>query len=219
MNSIFNPLFMYDFKILIALSIYITAIFSSNLLGLKTFPFLFGTHLSFAVFTLPFIFITTDIIGKVYGKTLAKQFVMLGFWASLLWVGFSLLSSVFPWSPTSFARIWEAYQTIFSLSIRIVLASLVAFLVSEYLDVLVFFRLKNQKKSFWLASFFSNFVSQFLDTILFIMIAFIGFYDTEKIIMMALPYWLYKVSLWVLYMPLSYLALSYFSHQNHEPKI
>jgi uncharacterized integral membrane protein (TIGR00697 family) len=187
--------FMYNTKLLFALTIYISALFASNLLGLKTFPFLFGTHLSFAVFTLPFVFITTDVIGKVYGKEFAKKFVFLGFSALIFWTIFSLFSMYLPWASQSYGRIGVAYETIFTLSIRIVFASLVAFLISEYLDVVVFFRFKNQKKSFWLASFFSNLVSQFLDTILFMCIAFLGFYDIEKILMMGIPYWLYKVSM------------------------
>ena len=64
-------------KILVALTVFISALFMSNLLGLKTIPFFFGTHLSIAVFTLPFVFITTDVIGKVYGKDMAKKFVFL----------------------------------------------------------------------------------------------------------------------------------------------
>lgn len=186
---------MFDTKILFSLTLYISAIFASNLLGLKTFPFLFGTHLSFAVFTLPFVFITTDVIGKVYGKELAKKFVLLGFSALLLWTLFTFIATLLPWASQSYGRIGAAYDTLLTLSIRIVFASLIAFLISQYLDVLVFFRFKNQKQSFWLASFFSNLVSQLLDTMIFMTIAFAGFYDAEKILMMALPYWLYKVSM------------------------
>ena len=77
---------MYDTKILIALTIYISALFASNLLGMKTFPFFFETHISFAVFTLPFVFITTDIIAKAYSIDLAKKFVFLGFFALIFWM-------------------------------------------------------------------------------------------------------------------------------------
>jgi uncharacterized integral membrane protein (TIGR00697 family) len=107
----------------------------------------------------------------------------------------TLLATSLPWASQSYGRIGAAYDTLFTLSIRIVLASLIAYLISEYLDVLVFFRFKNQKKSFWLASFFSNLVSQLLDTMIFMTIAFAGFYNTEQILMMGLPYWLYKVSM------------------------
>jgi uncharacterized PurR-regulated membrane protein YhhQ (DUF165 family) len=57
---------MFDSKLFYTLTIYISALFASNLLGMKTMPFFFGTHLSVAVFFLPIIFITTDIVGQVY---------------------------------------------------------------------------------------------------------------------------------------------------------
>ncbi len=207
---------MLDTKILIALTIYITAIFMSNLLGLKTMPFLFGTHISFAVFTLPFVFITTDVIGKVYGKALAKQFVFLGFFSLTVWTLFSLFADILPWSSSTYDRIGVAYDSVFSLSIRVALASLSAFLISEYLDVLIFFRYKHQKRSFWMASLASNVVSQLIDTGVFMLVAFYWVFDLEKILMMSIPWWIYKVSMGVLYMPFSYLALTYFSRQNHE---
>ncbi len=200
---------MFNNKLLFALVLYVSAIFMSNLLGLKTMPFFFGTHISFAVFTLPFVFITTDIVGKIYGKDMAKRFVFLGFFALILWTIFSIFAQVLPWSTQTFDRIGDAYETIFSLSIRVGIASLVAFFLSEYLDVLVFFHFKNQKRSFWLASFFSNLVSQLIDSTVFMFIAFYGFFDTEQIIMMTLPWWIYKVSMGVIYMPFSYLALKF----------
>ena len=196
-------------KVLVALSVYITALFMSNLLGLKTIPFVFWTHLSVAVFTLPFVFITTDVIGKVYGKDMAKKFVFLWFLALWIWSLFVIFAQLLPWSDSSYTRIWESYEEIFTLSIRVFIASLTAFLISEYLDVLVFFRYKNQKRSFFTASTLSNIVSQFLDTTIFMTIAFYGVFDTDTIILMALPWWLYKVSMWILYMPFSYLILHY----------
>lgn len=208
---------MISKPLFIAFSVYLTAIFMSNLLGLKTMPFFFGTHISFAVFTLPFVFVTTDIVGKIYGKDTAKQFVFLGFFSLLLWTFFSWVADVLPWSSQSFARIWVHYDVIFSLSLRIAWASLIAFLISEYLDVLVFFQFKNQKKSFWIASFLSNMVSQFIDTWIFMLIAFYGIFNLHEISTMALPWWIYKVSMSVMYMPISYIILHILS--KYESKI
>jgi queuosine precursor transporter len=206
---------MFDIKILTALAVYISAIFMSNLLGLKTIPFLFGTHLSVAVFTLPLVFVTTDIIGKVYGRKLAKTFVWLGFASLALWTIFSLGIDMLPWSPSTYGRIGTAFDTIFGLSIRIALASLVAFIVSEYLDVLVFFRFRQDVRTFWVASLVSNLVSQFLDTVLFMVIAFYGVFSDERILMMAIPWWLYKVTMGLLYSPISYFILKRFQHATN----
>ncbi|MEI8270679.1 MAG: VUT family protein, partial [bacterium] len=65
-------------KILICLTLYITSLFAANTLGLKIMPFIFGTHLSVAVFSFPIVFIMTDVIGEVYGKKMAKNFVLAG---------------------------------------------------------------------------------------------------------------------------------------------
>ena len=197
-------------KILVALTVFISALFMSNLLGLKTIPFFFWTHLSIAVFTLPFVFITTDVIGKVYGKQMAQRFVFLWFLALWMWSIFAIFAQILPWSDNTYTRIGESYEQIFTLSIRVFFASLIAYLVSEYLDVLVFFRYKNQKRSFFTASTLSNIVSQFLDTAIFMFIAFYGVFELNTILSMALPWWIYKVSMGILYMPLSYLVLHYF---------
>ena len=64
MNQEKNPAF--DTKLIIALTLYIVSLFAANTLGLKTMPFLFGTHLSVSVFFFPFVFLMTDVIGEVY---------------------------------------------------------------------------------------------------------------------------------------------------------
>jgi uncharacterized PurR-regulated membrane protein YhhQ (DUF165 family) len=46
-----------------------------------------------------------------------------------------------------------------------------------------------------MASFFSNLVSQLIDTAVWMSIAFYGVFSIEQIVMMALPWWLYKVSM------------------------
>ena len=65
-------------KILICLTLYITSLFAANTLGIKLMPFFFGTHLSVAVFSFPIVFIMTDVIGEVYGKKMANNFVIVG---------------------------------------------------------------------------------------------------------------------------------------------
>ncbi|MFA6919419.1 MAG: VUT family protein, partial [Patescibacteria group bacterium] len=88
----------FNFKIILALTFYLVSLFASNTLGLKIMPFLFGTHLSVAVFFYPFVFLTTDVIGQVYGKKMAKSFVWAGFISILVFIIYSVLSLVMPWA-------------------------------------------------------------------------------------------------------------------------
>ena len=82
-------------KILICLTLYITSLFAANTLGIKLMPFLFGTHLSVAVFCFPIVFIMTDVIGEVYGKKMANNFVIAGVISILLFLVYSASGNSF----------------------------------------------------------------------------------------------------------------------------
>lgn len=205
-------------KILIALTIYLTSLFAANTLGLKIMPFIFDSHLSVAVFSFPIVFIMTDVISEVYGKKLAKLFVLTGFISTALFIAYSFISLAMPWAD---AGVWakDGYNSIFGLSARIAAASLVAYIIAEYQDVLSFTLLKEKLgiKLFWLRSLLSNVWSQFLDSAIFNLIAFLGFYDFKVLLSITITWWLYKVVMGFLYTPLSYLGI-YLLRKNYETK-
>lgn len=195
-------------KLLIALAIYLTSLFAANILGLKIMPFIFGSHLSVAVFSFPVVFLMTDVIGEVYGKRTAKFFVLAGFISTALFVAYSFLSLAMPWSRDGeWAR--QGYNQIFGISVRVSIASLAAFLVAEYQDVLsfFFFREKLGVKFFWLRSLLSNLWSQLLDSTIFMVIAFAGVYSTHTLVSIIISWWLYKVAMGAVYTPLSYVGI------------
>jgi len=195
-------------KLLVALAVYLTSLFAANTLGLKIMPFILDSHLSVAVFSFPIVFCMTDVVGEVYGKRVAKLFVLAGFISTAMFIAYSFLSLALPWSVDGeWAK--TGYNQIFGISIRIAVASLTAFLIAEYQDVLVFFffREKLGVNFFWLRSFLSNLWSQLMDTIIFMTIAFAGIYSTPTLISIIISWWLYKVAMGALYTPLSYLGL------------
>ncbi len=195
-------------KLLCTLAIYITSLVAANTLGLKIMPFLFGSHLSVGVFSFPIVFLMTDVIGEVYGRQVARMFVIAGFISTALFIIYSLVSIAMPWAE---AGLWvkTSYNQIFGISTRIAIASLVAFAVGEYQDVVTFFFLKKKigEKQFWLRSNLSNIWSQFLDTVIFMLIAFLGVYPFPVLVSIIITWWLYKVLMGFLYTPLSYLGI------------
>ena len=195
-------------KLLIALAIYLTSLMAANTLGLKIMPFIFGTHLSVGVFSFPIVFMMTDVIGEVYGKRIAKFFVLAGFICTALFIIYSLLSLVLPWSVDG---LWAqaGYNQIFGISVRITVASLTAFLIAEYQDVVVFFffRKKLGTSKFWLRAFLASLWSQLLDSTIFMVIAFAGIYSTPVLINIIITWWLFKVVMGMLYLPLSYFGI------------
>ncbi len=195
-------------KILVALAFYLTSLLAANTLGLKIMPFLFGSHLSVAVFSFPVVFLMTDVVGEVYGKKIAKLFVLAGLLSTALFIAYSFISLAMPWSAQGlWAR--DGYNQIFGLSLRMAVASLVAFGVAEYQDVFSFFFFKKfwGTKLFWLRSLLSNLWSQLIDAALFMLIAFAGIYAWPTLINITLTWWLYKVAMGAAYTPLLYLGL------------
>ena len=216
-------------KLLIALAVYLTSLFAANTLGLKLMPFLFGSHLSVAVFSFPVVFLMTDAIGEVYGKRVAKFFVLAGFTSVALWTAYVFLSLAMPWSADA-NWVHESYDTVFGMSGRIAIASLIAFIVAEYQDVLSFFFFKDRfaKAGFWLRSNLSNLWSQFLDTTIFMVIAFFPIpwipfladgYPVPVLVSIILTWWLFKVGMGILYTPLSYLGIRLLREKNDSSSV
>lgn len=195
-------------KILICLTLYITSLFAANTLGLKIMPFLFGSHLTVGIFSFPIVFLMTDVIGEVYGKKVARLFVLAGFISTILFIFYTFLSNAMPWAQAG-EWIKVGYNQVFELSLRISIASVVAFGIAEYQDVLsfFFFKAKIGAKNFWLRSTLSNIWSQLLDSIIFMAIAFLGVYPLPVLISITFTLWIFKILMGVCYLPLSYLGI------------
>src|SRR3989339_1604792 len=89
-------------RIFIALTLYLTALLASNTLGIKLMPFIFGTHLSTAIFVFPVVFLMTDVIGEVYGKEMARMFVRMGILTTVFFLVMNVISNIMPASPDFF---------------------------------------------------------------------------------------------------------------------
>lgn len=178
-------------------------------------PFVSGTSLSVSVFFFPFVFLIPDIVGHIYGKKVSQLFLRCGFFSVLLFLLFSFISFYLPWSEKS---IWaqESYNLLYSVSARISIASLVAFIISGYQDIFIFFLSKRKflKKGFWFHSLVSNFWGEALDTFIFMTIAFLGIYPFKTILLISVPWWIYKVSMGFLYTPISYTIIQWLNKDN-----
>ncbi|MEI6529244.1 MAG: queuosine precursor transporter [Candidatus Falkowbacteria bacterium] len=204
-----------NLKILIALVLYLISLLAANTLGLKIMPCIFGTNLSVAVFFFPFVFLTTDVIGQVYGKQMARSFVLAGFISICLFMIYSLLSLALPWADSGL-KFKDSFNTIFGISLRMSLASLAAYIIAEYQDVAAFFFFKKKlkDKAFWLQSNLSNLWSQLLDTMVFMIVAFAGIYSPKTMLLIGAPWFVYKVIMGFLYTPLSYLGIYLLKYEN-----
>ena len=133
-----------------------------------------GWEVSVSFIAYPLTFLVTDTISEVYGRRTVTVVVWTGFALSLLVVLLTYVGGIIP-----AASFWEgqgAYDEILGSVPRIVLASMIAYLISQNNDVLVFHLLKKvtKDKHLWLRNNGSTMISQALDSAVFVSIAFAG---------------------------------------------
>ncbi|HUQ84816.1 MAG TPA: queuosine precursor transporter [Candidatus Limnocylindrales bacterium] len=199
------------------ISLYIFCICVAELMGGKVFHLFkigsFPLNASVAIFTLPIIFSINDIITEVYGKERARSVVRSGLVMVALIFLFVLLATNLPPSMRFQAK-EQAYDTIFGLTARFAFASLTAFTIAEFMDIYVFSKIREKlgKGKLWLRTNASNIISQFIDTTIFITLAF---YAVDKpfgnnfpfLAGIILPYWLLKCFMSIIETPLVYLGV------------
>lgn len=202
----------------ILIGLFITALIAANLLGTKITS-LFGVAVSVGIFAYPITFLITDIIAEVHGKKKSFNLVLAGFISLLVLLGLTQLSVSLP--ANAHFQLDESYRQIFQGSVRIILASLTAFILSQLHDVWAFHRLKEKTsgKFLWLRNNLSTIVSQFLDTIIFMFIAFYQItpkFDALFIWQLILPYYLFKVAFAALDTPFVYLGVRWLKKGQND---
>lgn len=157
-------------------ALFITSLVVSNLIFQKFFhwnPFgdvtVFGAplfELSVGILPYPITFLITDLVSEIYGQKKANQVVTAGIFASFFSMGIILLavySDAIPTSPVDNAT----FTKVFGLSPLGVLASMLAYLAAQYIDITIyhFWKRVTQGRMLWLRNNFSTFSSQFIDTL------------------------------------------------------
>lgn len=188
-------------------------------MGGKTFPLIkvFGYQLnaSVAIFLFPLLFTINDVITEVYGKERTRSVIRSGLLVIAL---IFLVSIIFVALPPSarFSAANPSYSVVFGLSARIAAASLIAFAVAEFTDVIVFVKIRQKlgKKALWLRNNTSNFIAQFFDTVIFMTLAFYALdmsfsSNFSFLVGLIIPYWLLKCFMSVIETPLVYLGVKW----------
>ena len=120
------------------------------------------------------IFLATDLLSEHFGKREARQAILLGFGAALFYLIMSQFILKFSPSPDDWGAA-EGMATIFDFAPAIVIASLMAYLISQFHDIWAFhwIREKTGGRYLWLRNNGSTWVSQLIDSVVFSILAFL----------------------------------------------
>ena len=207
-----------DLKIIILLSIFISSIIVANLIAGVKLVNLLGFIVPAGFLAYAITFPITDIVDEVYGRRLATYFVWAGFIANivaliLIWAGLVMP----PLSP----EMQQVYAKAFVPMTRIVFASMVAYLISQHHDVWAFIMWKKvtNGKHLWIRNNASTIISQGIDTVIFITLAFYGVIPNNVLLTMISAQWIWKVIVALLDTPFVYLGVKLVSYKPFNTTI
>jgi uncharacterized integral membrane protein (TIGR00697 family) len=200
-----------------------TKLFSlEKLFGLHPANFtLFGQSglaftLTCGVLLWPLEFVITDIINEFYGPRAVRRIsytaIILIAYAFLMYFLSIHTPPADSWLASSSKQgvqnIQDSYSAIFGQGIKISIGSIVAFLVSQLVDVTVFHQIKKKtgNKHLWLRATGSTLVSQLVDSYIVLFIAFSQYFTWQQILAIGLMNYIYKFSVAILLTPLIYLV-------------
>jgi queuosine precursor transporter len=198
--------------------------------------FTYSMNMSIGVVIWPLVFITSDIMNEYFGREGVRRIsfitAALIAYSSLFLVTANKLPPADFWlrnNPVDPAghpfNIDFAYSSIFRQGVNIIAGSLVAFLVSQLVDVYSFhyFKLKTGHRYLWLRATGSTVISQVIDSFLVLFVAFywLGNWSFDQVIKVGVVQYVYKVSLAIVLTPLIYLmhfAIDKYIGKGHEAK-
>lgn len=155
-------------------------------------------------FLFPLTYIFGDVLTEVYGFKRARRVIWIGFTASILMALTFILVGIAP--PAEDYPFQEDFMNILGLTPRIVLASLSAYIVGEFINSVILAKLKivTKGKYLWVRTIGSTIVGQLLDTTIFMFVAFLGVFPLSLIFSVIITGYLLKVAVEVLFTPITY---------------
>lgn len=150
------------------------------------------------------ISLATDILNEKYGAQQARKSVWIGFLSLITFVILTQISLLFIPNEVDFAS--SALYTIFSTTPRICFASLSCFVMCNILDTYVFSWLKKKNNFLWVRVNISTIISQFIDSMLFSLIAFTGLMSINDVLTLGITTYIIKVVITMCDTPFIYWA-------------
>ncbi len=209
---------------------FVTVLLCSNLIGTAKvceieLPFvlpLIGASLVFGAGNIffPISYIFGDILTEVYGYARARKVIWAGFGALIF---AAVMAQVIIHLPSSAAEpfnatLQPALETVFGSTWRIVIASILAFWIGDFVNAYVMARMKiwTHGRYLWTRTIGSTILGQGVDSLVFYPIAFYGIWNTENLFNVLMFNFVFKTTVEALMTPATYAAVAYLKRAEGE---
>lgn len=191
---------------LVLVAIFVTTLLVADIVAGKLFT-LGGVSIPVGTVTFPIAFLLTDVVNEYYGKRGARLMTWVGM--GMLVLGFGIITAARMLPVAASSPIPQpAFDAVFGLSARLFGASILAYLVSQALDIYTFAVVKRvtESKHLWLRAIGSTALSQVVDTVFVNFGAQLGNLPVDEIVWITIYSYLYKLLVAALLTPLCYVA-------------
>lgn len=202
-------------KLLMLSGLFICCVMISNIVATKIASFGF-TFATVAILFYPLTYVVADAVAEVWGKRTAQHMVWTGLGANIVMVCLFTIAVKVPSAP--FYGGQEAFASVLLGVPRIVLASVIAYAVSQNMDIYMFLGLREKTKGrhLWLRNNASTMASQLIDTTLFTFIAFVGIVPTSEIWKIIGTEYVLKIVLCIIFTPVVYGLVAWARNNKGE---
>jgi len=195
----------------VIVAVFAASLLISNLAATKLIEFKIG---SFSIFTdgggilFPVVYILDDVLTEVYGYKYARRAIWTGFGIMLLAVFCFTVVRYMPIAPGYTDQ--SAFEAVLGFFPRIVVASLTAYLIGEFLNsyVLAKLKVKTKGKKMWLRLVSSTVIGELFDSIVFCTIAFGGILSGGDLLNYVLVGWTFKSCYEIVVLPITYRIIN-----------
>jgi len=196
-------------------ALFVAVLLISNIASTKIVKFgFFSFDGGTLLFPLSYIF--GDVLTEVYGYKKAKRAIWIGFVSALL---LSVVLIIVGWLPP--AAGWTnqaAYETILGLTTRIVIASLIAYCAGQFANSYIMAKMKilTKGKALWSRTIASTLAGEFVDTLLFVLIAFWGLLPQALLMTVLVSNYIFKIGVEIIFTPLTYKIVNFLKKNEEE---
>ena len=184
--------------------LYVTALIVSNIVAAKQFLMPFGITMTRAIIVFPITYILSDLFSEVYGYKWSRITCYLAFAMNVFMV--LVFQAAISTPAPDYWTNQEAFATVLGNTPRILIASLAAFVIGDFVNDKVFSRMKaghEGMRGFAWRAIASSFCGEIVDSAIFIPLAFIGQMPLHTLLIMGITQVCLKVGYEIIIIPLT----------------
>ena len=200
-----------NMSLIVVTALFVTSYLVSNIMAVKVIGLFNLFYFDAGTITFPFAYMLGDVLTEIWGYKIARRTIILTLFCNILMVVCTQIGVWLP-SPDYLDATADSYNAIFSYVPRIVLASLVGFLLGELSNAWVMDKIKRKTngKHLWVRTIGSSMIGYVLDTVPFVLIAFAGTVTVRDLLLMIAMQYFMKLGIEVMFgTPMAYAAIAF----------